>query len=235
MSIRHTSFKHGWFYHYRLNDHKINSLCNSNFQTLKKYLDVVFHDCPDHYFHSGPRGSSLKFNLNIDPVVIQGHEVSSLAKIGLDSERYKTAHSNVQIHMLEQDSTTIGVEVPIWLLSHELKQYKSIFETDEPLTGHIDVLRVEPDDKIWVWDFKPKATKEKYATTQTFFYALMLSRRTNIPLSDFRCGYFDEKTAHVFQPSLDVFDSKKSCLTTFDVNEVKLDNKLKQKIPKVVS
>ena len=130
MSIRHISLKHGWFYHYRLNDHKIESLCNcEKLQKLKKYLDDVFKSCPDHYFDAGPRGSSLKFKMGSDPIRIDGHEVSQLAEIGLKKGRYRTSHSNVQVHMLECDCNTIGVEVPIWLLSHEIKPYKSIFNT----------------------------------------------------------------------------------------------------------
>ncbi|MBU4503046.1 MAG: PD-(D/E)XK nuclease family protein [Nanoarchaeota archaeon] len=67
------------------------------------------------------------------------------------------------------------------------------------MTGHIDILRIE-DEKIWVWDYKPNAHKEKYASTQTYFYALMLSKRTGIPLDDFRCGYFDQNHAFAFKP-----------------------------------
>ncbi|MBT5022654.1 hypothetical protein HOK51_11200 [Candidatus Woesearchaeota archaeon] len=205
MTIRNTSMKHGWFYHYRLNDHKIDFLCCNGFESLRTYLDQVFTNCPDHYFESGPRGSSLKFKLGIKPIRVEGHEVSQLADVGLKSSRYKTAHSNVQVHMLEQDGTTIGVEVPIWLQDHEIKQYKAIFDSDEPLTGHIDIVRIE-DGKIWVWDFKPKADLEKYASTQIYFYALMLSKRTNISLDKFRCGYFDEYSAHIFKPEQDQLD-----------------------------
>ena len=88
----------------------------------------------------------------------------------------------------------------------ELPNYKRIFNSDEPLTGHIDVLQIE-DDKIWVWDYKPNAQLEKYATTQTFFYALMLSKRTGIPLDNFRCGYFDENVAYLFKPDEDNINS----------------------------
>jgi hypothetical protein len=78
-------------------------------------------------------------------------------------------------------------------------KFREFFQEEGPLSGHIDVLRLE-DGKIWVWDYKPKAEKEKYATTQTFFYSLMLSKRTGIPLDKFMCGYFDEKTSFVFKP-----------------------------------
>jgi len=93
------------------------------------------------------------------------------------------------------------VEVPIWIKKDELNNFNGIFDSDEPLTGHIDILRIE-DGKIWVWDYKPKAFDEKYAATQVFFYSLMLSKRSGIPLSRFRCGYFDERYAFIFKPEL---------------------------------
>lgn len=101
--------------------------------------------------------------------------------------------------MLENDKKSIAIEVPLWLHSHELKDYKKYFNSDEPLTGHIDLLRIQ-DNKIWIWDYKPNAEKEKFATTQTYFYALMLSKRTGIPLKHFMCGYFDKNYAFTFKP-----------------------------------
>jgi len=101
--------------------------------------------------------------------------------------------------MLENDGTTLAMEIPIWLMPNELAGYKTLFKSEEILTGHIDILRVE-DGKIWIWDYKPNANKEKYATTQTFFYALMLSKRTGIDLDKFRCGYFDQNFSYVYKP-----------------------------------
>ena len=44
------------------------------------------------------------------------------------------------------------------------------------------------------------AINEKYASTQVLFYALMLSKRTGIPLEYFRCGYFDNLNCYLFKP-----------------------------------
>ena len=81
----------------------------------------------------------------------------------------------------------------------EFSDYPNIFHTEEPLTGHIDLLRYE-DQKIAVWDYKPHAALEFKAVTQVFLYALMLAARTGISLTHFRCGYFDEKDLYVFSP-----------------------------------
>lgn len=204
--IRHLSFKHGWFYHYCVHDLKRNSLLCNGYSSLNKYLDELFTSCPDDYFQSGPRSSAIKFNLNIDLKKVKGHEVSQLAEQGLAKINVRSAHTKVQRFMLENDSKTVSVEVPVWILPAEIKNYNEIFNSNEPLTGHIDVLRVE-DGKIWIWDYKPKAELEKYAATQTYFYALMLSKRTGIPLNDFRCGYFDENVAYLFKPYEDSINS----------------------------
>ena len=210
MTIRHTAFKHGWFYHYRLHSAKIEDLCNNDLFTLKNFMNKMMVSCPDHYFENGPRSSALKFNVFADVRRVEGHEVCLLAELGQKHGKYKTAHSNVEVYMLENDANTVCVELPIWLLPNEIDLYRKLFECEDPLTGHIDILRVE-DGNIWVWDYKPNAHKEKYADCQTFFYALMLSKRTGIPLERFRCGYFDEHSAFVFKPELDCMN-KKECV-----------------------
>lgn len=197
--IKHTSFKHGWFYHYRIHKKKTEDLCK-DFQPLSSYLYEMFDKCPNEYFNSGPRSSALRLDIDAKLENEVNHKVCLLAKEGLILNEYKTAHSNVQLFMLNFDKNTLGVEVPIWLMPEELEGFQSFFKENFPLTGHIDVLQIN-NEKIWVWDYKPKAHLEKYATTQTYFYALMLSKRTNIPLEHFMCGYFDEKQAYIFEPS----------------------------------
>ncbi|MFH1332212.1 MAG: PD-(D/E)XK nuclease family protein [archaeon] len=198
--IKHASFEHGWFYHYRVHNKKAE-LLNNGLNPLKNYLYHIFDDCPNEYFEKGPRGSKLRFKIGITPKEVTGHEVSLLTRYGLEQNegRYNSNHSKVQVFMLENDDKTVAVEVPIWIKEDEIEDYINIFKTREPLTGHIDLLRFE-DGNIWVWDYKPNAHREEYATTQTYFYALMLSKRTGLPLNHFRCGYFDSHYAYVFKP-----------------------------------
>ncbi len=207
-TILHKSFKHGWWYHYRIHGPKSKMLCCKGLSSIDKYLHHVKDNCPDDYFAKGPRSSQLRMKFDVDLVEIKGHEVSELARQGLALDQYTTAHSNVQMFMLQNDNKTISIEVPIWLLESELPNYKDFFNSSDALTGHIDALRIE-DGCVWVWDYKPNAHKTKYATTQTNFYALMLSQRTGIPMSKFRCGYFDDELAYVFKPlTNDVLKSK---------------------------
>lgn len=200
--IKQISFDHGWYYFYRLHSSKTELLCNGCHNSLKKYLNEVFENCPNEYFHTGPRGSRLKFKLNnLNLIETKNHELSKLTSLGLkeNDNRYKSAHSKVQVFMLENDGNTLAVEVPLWFEPEEMTAFNELFGSNEPLTGHIDVLRIE-DGLIWVWDYKPNASLEKFAATQVFFYALMLSKRTGIPLDKFRCGYFDSANAYMFKP-----------------------------------
>jgi hypothetical protein len=208
--IKHISMKHGWFYFYRLHTLKASSLIKDEFNELNKYLENMFHSCPHDYFTIGPRSSSLTFDINIDQKQVNNHETCYLASEALEKmNNYKANHSKVEVFMLEKDNSTIAVEVPIWLNHYELEVYDKLFSTKEPLSGHIDILRIE-DNKIWIWDYKPKAHKEKYAHVQTLFYAIMLSKRTGIDLKHFKCGYFDESTSYVFNPCYSLLNQFKN-------------------------
>lgn len=198
--ILKTALKHrgNGYYHYRIHQRKLETLCNE-YASLSKYLKKMLKDCPDEYFQEGPRSSVLKFKVDAD-IKHLNHEVEILARIGLDSRYYDNAHMNVQMFMLAYDSKTIAIEVPLWLLPEEYEKFNELFDSKLPLSGHIDIVRIE-DGKIWIWDYKPNAHREKYAMTQVYFYALMLSKRTGIPLEEFRCGYFDDKDTYIFNPS----------------------------------
>ena len=199
--IKQISFKHGWFYFYRIHEPKTKQLCE-NYPDLHSYLYDTFDNCPHDYFQVEPRSSHLKFPLNkLSLTDVDNHEVCNLTKLGLDenAERFKSNHSKVQLFMLENDKNTIAIEVPLWLQPEEIETYQNLFNSENPLTGHIDLVRIE-NNKIWIWDYKPNASREKYASTQVYFYALMLSKRTNIPLDNFMCGYFDSANCYVFKP-----------------------------------
>jgi hypothetical protein len=203
--IQQVSLNHGVVpYEFMIHKQKVDVLNNTPLSPLRNYLRETFSYCPQRPFMEGPRSSKLKFNIGISARRVENHEVIQLARHGLDWNRFKTAHSNVQVFMLAHDARTLAVEVPLWLHPEEYgasmqEKFNEFFREKGPLSGHIDVLRLE-DGKVWIWDYKPKAEKEKYATTQTYFYALMLSKRAGIPLDKIMCGYFDDKTSFVFKP-----------------------------------
>src|SRR3989344_4684750 len=196
--IKHVSLDHDWYYRFRIHTLKSKILCNE-FPSLTDYLENVFTNCPNEYFKNNKnRGSKLNFKLNLSIHNLKAHEVCELTKDALKIDTEKREHTKVELHMLEKDTKTIASEVPVWLMPEELEEFRDI-DIKTVLTGHIDILRID-DGKIWIWDYKPNSSNERYASTQVYFYALMLSKRTAIPIENFRCGYFDSENAFVFMP-----------------------------------
>ncbi len=192
-----TVLNHGPKYYFKVHKKKLENICED--AKLKEFLYETLKNCPDKYFLKGPRSSVLKVNLDAD-IQNQDHEIKLLARLGLESNYYNDAHLNVQTFLLAYDEKTIAMEVPIWMHVDEHEKYEELLKTNKTLSGHIDLIRIE-NGKIWVWDFKPNAHREKFAHTQTYFYAYMLSQRTGIALENFMCGYFDDKNVYVFSPS----------------------------------
>ena len=172
----------------------------NGFNSLQDYLYYILNNCPNDYFNSGPRSSALKFKLDVDIKPIKNHEMCGLCKNGLDvyKKRYSSNHSKVGVFMLENDDKTIALEIPVWMHHNEANDL-AVLNSKDVLTGHIDILRLE-HNKLWIWDYKPNAHLEEFAATQVYFYALMLSKRTNIDIKNIRCGYFDDNYAFVFKP-----------------------------------
>lgn len=196
--IQHISFKHGWFYHYRVHVPRSQTLL-TDYPQLHDYLHAMFSECPHDKFLEGPRSSKLRFPVPVELIEIPGHELCSLATISLAMDSQRSAHTAVEVGLLQADSKTISVEVPLWLDPHEQRGYEELFQSSGPLSGHIDILRYE-NGKIWIWDYKPGAHKEKWAATQLNCYATMLAARTGLALENFMCGYFDAQTSFVFKP-----------------------------------
>ncbi len=103
----------------------------------------------------------------------------------------RNRHRMLEDFMLINDTATVACEVPVWYWDKYM---------DVGVCGHVDILQIRYG-KIYVLDFKPKAAKEKYASVQLYLYALGLAFRTKIPLSSFRCAWFDESIYHEFDPS----------------------------------
>ncbi len=186
---------------YRIHREKLSQI-KKKFSGLHDYLLFLNEKCPNSYFTNGQRTSKLRIPVPLQIYSTQNHELSLCARHAIDAykERYKTNHSRVEVFLLEHDKKTIAAEVPLWFEPEEMEAISPLLDAHKILTGHIDILQVE-DGKIWIWDYKSNVEKEIYAPTQTFFYALMLSKRTGIPLKYFRCGFFDASTACFFEPA----------------------------------
>jgi hypothetical protein len=200
--IRTHSFEHRpAFYRYRLALARVDGLPGP----MADYLHALFTNCPNHLFRetvfraSGAGRRGLGLEIPLTPVC--DHDIIDLAGRSRSFRGVSSRHENLQKYFLEHDPATVACEVPVWMESWELTDYRRVLGTEAPLTGHIDVLRREEDGRLGVWDYKPHAAAERHAHLQVFLYAVMLALRTGLPLADFSCGYFDEKDAYLFGPT----------------------------------
>ncbi len=195
------SFDHGGghFYRYRVSPAKL-ATCGASLAGIAEYLAGLFTDCPNHFFKEGPRISAQKWACLPSPLSEVDPELSIHARAALGNRKYKSAHDEVEVALVEKDAFTLATEVPVWLEPAELGVYASAFVPLGCLTGHIDIVRVKPD-LVEVWDYKPDTQLAETVGPQTALYAIALSIRTGVPISHFRCGYFDSARSYCFSPA----------------------------------
>ena len=201
-AIRVHSFVHKPVYRYRLHSARLDAPGSNVPKGLVSFLGMLFEDCPNHLFHeSSIRVSKLRFDVDVPIEHTRCHELIDLAVASEGFAPMQSRHENLEQYFLEKDQATIAAEIPVWLDEGDIKDYREVFGTRDPLTGHIDLLRMERDGRVAILDYKPHARDEKKAHEQLFLYALMLSVRTGIKMSNFVCGYFDESNCYRFEPS----------------------------------
>ena len=200
--IQFKKFHHQQIYEFKFHTLKTN-IAGKTFPTLRNYIRSLPTKCPNEPFQHGPRCSSLR--INIKPQKTTKHnnapKLTELALTLVKNNRER--HQQVENFFLTNDSTTIAIEVPVFLYPGELtkNELNTIgINLQEPLTGHIDILQVR-FNKIHILDYKPNANKNDKATIdQLFLYALALSKRINIPISKIDSAYFDDKNYYQIQP-----------------------------------
>ena len=126
----------------------------------------------------------------------------------------KERHNAVQDFFLINDSTTIAVEVPVYLTNWDVNYYKNqngfildLSSYKTPVTGHIDILQIR-NGLLHILDYKPEADKIN-PIEQLTIYALALSRKLNLPLYYFKCAWFDESNYFEFFPLHAVYEKQK--------------------------
>jgi|WetSurMetagenome_2_1015567.scaffolds.fasta_scaffold558267_2 hypothetical protein len=165
---------------------------------LQDFLWGILDHIPQELFThpENPGCSGMRTPFAIRMTETSDHPIIELARKSREHTKYKSRHENLQQWFLLNDPQSIVAELPVWM---DEKESKERLELCFPLTGHIDLLRYN-DSKVEIWDYKPKAKKEKWALTQVHFYALLLAHRAHIPIETIVCGYFDEEVAFTFCP-----------------------------------
>lgn len=202
-------------YKYQLHNFKLNYLTDNDekLQRLKLYLEkITTKDFPHHIFKPNPeikeksdRASQASFNvLNVKPLSRQ-NLANKLCSLALNlAKTNKERHQAIQDFMLTNDSVTMAVEIPIYLTHDDLLYFNSRnfninpddFST--PITGHIDILQIR-NNLIHILDYKPDAEKIN-PLHQLTIYALALASKTKLPLTLFKCAWFDENNYFEFFP-----------------------------------
>ena len=118
----------------------------------------------------------------------------------------KLRHETLQNFMLANDSSTIAIEISIWLTEDEIVELEHRYDIElaaggapRSITGHIDFLQVR-NDAVHILDYKPDARSNK-PIAQLAIYALALTIRVpGLKLFDIKCAWFNEEEYNEFFP-----------------------------------
>ena len=176
------------------------------FPQLKNYITSITkvpYFIPESAFKAGPRCSELRIDLKPQKTT-KHNNAPRMAELALTlAKTNRERHQAVENFFLANDSTTVAIEVPVYIKPGELtktEQKEYGLTLNEPLSGHIDILQ-QRFNKIHILDYKSDAKKsDKTTADQLFLYALALNKRTGIPLRKITCAYFDDKNYFQLSP-----------------------------------
>lgn len=210
-----------------LRDGQLDEGCagDTSFASLADFLESVPRICPHGLFkrEDGSRASSLAPDfLSLKRLVVtekQNTATDTAALIIPACGSNHDRHPKLQRFMLSNDSSTVAVEVPIWLHEEDIAALeKQLGVTIVPkcpldqanaaaghrprsITGHIDFLQVR-NGAMHILDYKPDARTNK-PIAQLTIYALALTRLVpGLRLFDIKCAWFNENCYNEFFPRL---------------------------------
>ena len=210
--IKELNLNHKQVYKYCYHQAKLDLITeqysNKSFKIFKEFLETIYQSCPHHYFHQenvrASQSKDSKFNLEQVMVREKQNFATRTANLVLQSiKNNRLRHEVLQRFMLINDSVTVAVEVPIYLLKRDIEHMEKKLNFEFPnkpeiLTGHIDFIQFR-NNTIHIIDYKPKSRKEK-PYEQLTWYAIALSRLTGLRLYDFKCAWFDQDSYFEFFP-----------------------------------
>ena len=93
-------------------------------ERLKEYFRKVETDFPHHIFQTGEHRSS-KFPSELQPTIVRKeNNATRLAALALPtSPNNKKRHETLQRFMLNNDSVTVAVEIPVYLAKEDIAYY----------------------------------------------------------------------------------------------------------------
>jgi len=168
-----------------------------------------------------PERRISKLRIKKLPVITKqkNNSACKLAKLALNLAKSNRDRCNaVENFFLINDSTTIAIEVPVYLTHDDIVYYKkrgiltslNLEDYTTPIIGYIGILQVR-NGFIHILNYKPEAhlhnVKEK-AVQQLTLYALAFASRTKLDLASFKCAWFDESNYFEFFPLHGVYEKR---------------------------
>ncbi|HTV26203.1 MAG TPA: PD-(D/E)XK nuclease family protein [Xanthobacteraceae bacterium] len=215
-TIRAIKLYHRQVYKFQYHRSKLNLLRQGRehrrFARLADFLELIPPQCPHELFRDSERASQITAaSLNAPRVIVSRKENAATAMAALvipTIGNNRLRHEALQRFMLANDSTTLAVEVPIWLRPYEIleleRQYGVLLRApdalpDASITGHIDFLQVR-NGAVHILDYKPDARTNR-PIAQLTTYALALTKRVpGLKLFDIKCAWFNEDEYCEFFP-----------------------------------
>ena len=209
--------QHRQVYHFKYHKAKLRLLPRLNplipgrvFTQLTNYLQKIPTPAFPHHIFGGLRGeekrsSQLRFKTLEFLRRETTNQANRLAELALQSvtSNYQR-HYALQEFMLLNDTSTVAVEIPVYLTKHDVgyfleRNFRLPLEGQAtPITGHIDILQVR-NNLLHVLDYKPEAAKVN-PVPQLTLYALALASRLQIPVRQLKVAWFDDKDYFEFFP-----------------------------------
>lgn len=214
--VRSVKLYHRQVYEYAFHRAKLDLLRRDSehrrFSGVADFLEAVPGTCPHRLFTASERASQYApafadvARLTVNTRENFATRMAALIVPTVGDNRLR--HETLQRFMLANDSTTLAVEVPIWLdaaaiASLEVQYGVELFPKDgaaRTLTGHIDFLQVR-NGAVHILDYKPDARTNR-PIAQLAIYALALTKLAALSLFDIKCAWFNEDEYCGFFPRL---------------------------------
>ena len=187
---------------------------HQRFEALASFLENIPSTCPHELFRreDDPKARASQAQpafADINRLIINRKENTATETAALVIPAVgsnKLRHETLQNFMLANDSSTVAVEIPIWLTEDEISALETRYGIElaaggapRSITGHIDFLQVR-NDAVHILDYKPDARTNK-PIAQLAIYALGLTMRVpGLKLFDIKCAWFNEEEYNEFFP-----------------------------------
>jgi hypothetical protein len=214
LAIRSIKLYHRQIYKYAYHRPKLAMLRqgreHARFAGVADFLERVPTDCPHELFRDSERASQKAAGfLDTSRLIVVEKENAATRMAALVIPTVgdnRLRHEALQRFMLANDSTTLAIEVPIWLAPADIAALEhehgiSLLPPGSSagsITGHIDFLQVR-NGAVHILDYKPHARADK-PIAQLMVYALALTKLAGLRLFDIKCAWFDEEEYCEFFP-----------------------------------